>query len=98
MTQPSPELLAELMRELLPDPPELEPASPTAWTLEWPVEGSLAWRMMPAAEQWACRQARMPRERHDAAINSVYHASREALASDRHLDPLIWPKGGRFHD
>ncbi|WP_166299582.1 hypothetical protein [Bradyrhizobium sp. 2S1] len=67
----TPEWRAQLRRELLglPDPP---PPEPSRWNDEWPVEGSLAFRILPPAEQWACRQARMTRQNRQQAIDSVY--------------------------
>ena len=100
MTKPSPEFVAELMRELLPDPP---PSTPTAWDLQWPIEGSPAWRMLPPGEQWRCKQARMPMERRELAINSVIEqslATREAeRRRERELDPYnLGLYGPRRHD
>lgn len=73
------------------------PAPGPLWNLEWPVEGSIAFRMMPPEEKWACRQARMPKERYDRAINSVIEQSLAAQqrerAYHRALDPCrlgIW--------
>jgi hypothetical protein len=81
---PAPEPVAE---------PDLPPPAPgPLWNMEWPVEGSIAFRMMPPEEQWACRQARMPKERYDRAINSVIEqslgAQQRERAYHRALDPV----------
>lgn len=108
--QPRARVAPRLKRAAPPPPPqsalseperEPEPALSEApgplWNMEWPVEGSIAFRMMPPEEQWACRQARMPKERYDRAINSVIEQSLAAQqrerAYHRALDPCrlgIW--------
>lgn len=89
--------LDELVGFPKPQPPKPRPA-PTHWTLEWPVEGSPAWRMMSPADRWACTQARMPRQRQAAAINSVIERSLAMRAADRAqhraLDPFDYGHWG----
>lgn len=63
------------------------------WDLAWPVEGSIAFRLMPKEQQWACRQARMPKERYDRAINSVIEQSLAAQQRERAYHRALDPFG-----